>query len=227
VARGKPVDLGHRSFQTNKDAQDYFRGEIRKRQVGEVITNDDDFFRDVRSLIDRHPERVQKIGVGIEAFIVKLDENRNKMLWLRRNDGSSTDFSYLTCIRGAGKSLHSEFTDAARFAISPDIKDVKEGYFRRCSDSSGQSPCEQTGKLMAIEEAHVDHYPIAFKELVQNFLDQTSIVPSREILSAPADEQTATTFTCDTTATLFIQYHRENATLMVVHKSVNLTRKRK
>lgn len=226
MARGKPVDLGHRSFQTNKDAQDYFRGEIRKRQVGEVITNDDDFFRDVRSLIDRHPERDQKVGVGIEAFIVTLDENRNKMLWLRRNDGSSTDFSYLACIRGTGKSLHSQFNDAARLAISPDIKECKEDYFQRYSNSSGQSPCQQTGKLMAIGEAHVDHHPVAFKELVQSFLSQTNIVPSREILSAPADEQTATTFTCDTTATLFIKYHRENATLMVVHKSVNLTRKR-
>jgi hypothetical protein len=227
MARGNPVDLGHRSFRTQKEAQEYFRGEIAKRVVGAVITSDEEFFQDVRALIERHSERDQKVGVGIDAFIVKLDETKNKMLWLRRTDGSSTDFSYLKCISGRGMTLYSEFTKAARVAIRPDIDECRDAYFRQHGNSDGQAPCEQTGELMAVGDCHVDHFPISFKDLVDQFLKQTGIVPSREILSAPADRQTFTSFTCEKTAAHFVQYHRENAKLMVVHKQVNLTRKRK
>ncbi len=81
--------------------------------------------------------------------------------------------------------------------------------------------------MTAVGDCHVDHFPISFKDLVDQFLEQTGIVPSREILSAPADRQTFTSFTCEKTAAHFVQYHRENAKLMVVRKQVNLTRKRK
>ena len=227
MVRGKPLDLGHRSFNSQKDAQDYFREMIYQYQVGDVITEGENFFHDIRSLIDRHPERGQKVGVGIAAFIIRLDENRNQMLWLRRADGSETDFSYLTCVRGSGMSLNSEFAQAARLAVRPDISEFKESYFQKYADSSGKAPCQESGILMSIGDAHVDHHPLTFQDLLKDFLSYTNIVPSRVFLSAPADNQTATTFVCNTTEGRFIEYHRDHATLMVVCQSVNLTRKRK
>lgn len=104
------------------------------------------------------------------------------------------------------------------------VREFKEDYFRRCSNSGGKAPCQETGDLMTIDEAHVDHFPIAFKDLVERFLKQAGIVPNREILSAPADRQTSTSFICEKTAALFIHFHRDNANLIVVHKTVNLTR---
>jgi hypothetical protein len=227
MARGEPVILKRRSFQSKKEAQEYFRMEISSRDVGTEITSQEEFFADIRSLIERHPEREQKVGVGIEAFIVRLDDNRNKMLWLRRTDGSSTDFSYITCIRGNGMSLRQEFAEAARKTVEPHITEFRDDYVRRFMNPDGQIPCEETGVLMNIKDSHVDHFPVTFQTLVDQFLDQTSIGLTRNILSAPADRQTHTSFVCPKTAAMFLDFHRSNATLKVVHKTVNLKRKRK
>lgn len=227
MARSKPIDLGHRSFPSQKEAQAYFREMIANYQVEDEIKDDDEFFRDVGALIERHPERNQKVGRGIEAFIVRRDGNGNKMLWLRRMDGSETDFSYISCIRGEGNTLHGEFAEAARLAIRPDIVEFKSNYFNQNSDANGKAPCQETGKLISFGDAHVDHYPLTFKDLFQNFLAQTKLVPSREMLSVPQDNQTATTFVCAKTEKLFVDYHRQHATLMVVESTVNLRRKRK
>lgn len=227
MARSKAVILERRSFQSQKEAQEYFRMEISSREVGTEITRQDEFFTDVRSLIERHPERDQKVGVGIEAFIVQLDDNRNKMLWLRRTDGSSTDFSYITCIRGTGMSLRHEFAEAARQAVKPHITEFRDDYVRRFVNSDGQIPCEETGVMMDIENSHVDHFPVTFQTLVDQFLAQTEIIPTRDILTAPADRQTHTCFVCSKTASMFLDFHRSHATLKVVHETVNLKRKRK
>lgn len=226
MGRREPVDLGHTSFPSKKAAREYFQQQISNHQPGDAILQTDAFFRDVGALLDRHPECEQKIGSGIERFMVILDDARNKALRLRRIDGTETDFSYITCINGYGKSLAAEFAEAARFAIRPQIVAFREAYFAEHADAEGRVPCQETGIPISVEESHVDHFPVTFKQLVRNFLEEFGITPTRAILSAPEDNQTTTTFTCPKTERLFMEYHWQHAELKIVEKRVNLTRKR-
>lgn len=226
MGRGKPIVLGHISFSTKKAAIAYFQDLLARHDVGDELAEDSLDYRDVRALLTHHPECGQKVGCGIRSFIVRLDSNRNKMFWLRRLDGTETDFSFYSCVNGQGPSLRQEFAEAARMSVSPEIKAHKEQYFRERSNCDGMAPCEETGRLMTIAEAHVDHHPTTFDQIVEQFLDRHGIAPSREILSSPADNQTATTFVCPETERQFIEFHRQFAQLLVVHRSVNLGRKR-
>jgi len=217
---------GHRSFPTKKSATAFFQELLASHNAQDELTGESPDFPDVRALLERHPDRDQKVGCGIGAFIVRLDANGNKMFWLRRLDGTETDFSFYSCVNGRGPSLRQEFAEAARFAVFPEMKSYKARYFAERANDQGMAPCEETEKLMTIADAHVDHYPITFDQIVERFLESESIVPSRAILSAQADNQQTTTFTCRETEQRFIDFHRRHATLLVVHKSVNLQRKR-
>lgn len=226
MAKGKPVELGHRSFPTQKAAIEYFRDLLARHAVGDELAGESADFRDVRAILERHPERDQKVGCGIDAFIVRLDDNANKMFWLRRTDGTETDFSFYSCVKGRGSSLRQEFAEAARFAVFPEMRSHKDLYFAQHSNAEGLAPCEETGVLMCIDDAHVDHHPIPFDQIVEDFLRSFFITPSRNILSSPADNQQTTTFVCEMTEHQFVEFHRQRASLLVVHKSVNLRRKR-
>jgi hypothetical protein len=226
VGRGKPIILDHISFSTKKAAIAYFQELLARHDVEDELTEDSSDYRDVRALLDRHPDCSQKVGCGIRSFIIRLDANRNKMFWLRRLDDTETDFSFYSCVNGKGPSLRQEFAEAARMSVFPEIKAHKERYFRERANGNGMASCEETGRLMTIAEAHVDHHPTTFDQIVESFLETQSIVPSRAILSAPADNQTTTTFICPETERRFLEFHRQQARLLVVHKSVNLGRKR-
>jgi hypothetical protein len=78
MAKGKLVDLGHRSFPTQKAATTYFQQMLRRHKVGTVLVEGDSDFQDVRALLERHPECDQKVGCGIAAFAVQLDNAGNR-----------------------------------------------------------------------------------------------------------------------------------------------------
>jgi hypothetical protein len=222
----KPIELGHRTFPTKTAAIEYFRSLLAHHAVGDVLCEGSPDFGDVRALLERHPERDQKVGCGIESFIIRLDNNKHKMFWLRRSDGTETDFSFYSCVKGHGPSLRQEFAEAARFSIHREIRAHKERYFSENSDAAGLAPCQETGQPMVFADAQVDHHPITFDYIIDRFLETLGVSPSREILSAPTDRQQTTTFVCADTERHFVQFHRDHATLLVVHKSVNLGRDR-
>ena len=227
MAGRQVVDLGHRVFQTKAAAQKYFREAISQRQVGEKITEQDPLYRDIAALLQRHPERDQKVGVGLQSFAVHLDAAGNRMLCLERLDGSTTDFSYVSCVRGAGPTLDKELAEAARAAVRDDIAAIKVDFFRQHQNEDGLAPCQETGRLMSIADAHVDHWPLTFEALLRQFCARHNVVAGRDILEYPRDNQTFTAFVCEQTKSLWLEFHRANATLLVVHSRVNLTRKRK
>jgi hypothetical protein len=226
MGQAKPIELGHRTFPTKKAAKEYFRALLEGHVAGDILCVGSPHFADVRALLERHPDRVQKVGCGIQSFSIRLDSNKNKMFWLRRIDGTETDFSFYSCVKGRGPSLRQEFAEAARFSIHREIRAHKERYFSENSDSAGRAPCQETGQPMEFADAHVDHHPITFNEIIDRFLKIHRVSPSRDVLSMPTDSQQTTTFICVDTERLFVRFHREQATLMVVHKSVNLGRDR-
>lgn len=73
------------------------RGLLHQAQLGvELDASDQAFMTD---LLRRHPEAEKKIGPGIRAVRVTTSKYGNRCFEAIRVDGTSTDFSYLKCLK--------------------------------------------------------------------------------------------------------------------------------
>jgi hypothetical protein len=55
--------------------------------------------------------------------------------WVRRTDGTDTDFSYIDAVKGQPKSNAQEFYDACRGAVAADLLAAKKRHFETHGDS--------------------------------------------------------------------------------------------
>jgi len=179
-------------------------------------------------LIDRHPERTEKLGVGITHFHVQLNQTNPKTVAgkpvveviIERVDGSRIDVSWKTCVRGVAASPRQNLISAMRQAVKDDINHFKQMRFREnsiCEICDGQMPDD----FMSI---HVDHAPM-FIEIADHFLVSRSDTP---VVFADCPTTHAAVF-CDEDATFartWRQYHNEHARLRLAHRLCNEKRPR-
>jgi hypothetical protein len=96
MARGKSVNLKTRTFRTQGEAKQYFSSMLARYRPGQVVTEAD--AADLTSLLDRHNEREEKIGKGIDHFEVMSADFGSQCFCVVRSDGTKADFSYQRCI---------------------------------------------------------------------------------------------------------------------------------
>lgn len=96
MARGRPVILKTRSFDKKGDASKYFAEMLNRYRPGDTVSEADG--RDLASLLERHPESVEKIGDGIHHFEVQAADYATQCFRVVRLDGTWDKFSYHTCI---------------------------------------------------------------------------------------------------------------------------------
>jgi hypothetical protein len=77
-------------------ARDKCREIIAAIENGELVTGDDAEF--LLWLLDRHPRAAEKIGQGVAGFTVQSASMGTRCFVVHRMDGSSTDFSFQSCI---------------------------------------------------------------------------------------------------------------------------------
>jgi Protein of unknown function (DUF3223) len=98
------------------------------RHSADQVVNDEDA-ADLADLLLRHPEAVEKIGVGIDHSEVRLPPQFGHLcFWIIRTDESVTDFSFMTCVRGKRKTVSQEFREACRMAVQNDIAKAKQAF---------------------------------------------------------------------------------------------------
>src|ERR1700730_18602813 len=90
------------------------------------------------SLLERHPDALQKFGTGIKRFFKKRTTEDTNCFWLERAHGSPTDFSYISCVNAKGKSLCQEFAKACRQAVQPQLTKRKMEHFKTNGDADGE-----------------------------------------------------------------------------------------
>jgi hypothetical protein len=78
------------------EASEFFRKMLSRYIVGDRVTDDDT--ADLASLLERHPNRHEKIGEGIDHFEVQAADYGTKCFRVVRPDGSWVRFSYRACI---------------------------------------------------------------------------------------------------------------------------------
>jgi len=217
-----PVIIGGLEFKTKKAAKEYFKRMLAKYRDGDMVSDEDSVYLD--KLIERHPEAAQKIGVGIKKFYRQITDEGTSCFWLERNDGSKTEFSYLTCVDAKGKSLYQEFAEACRECVKKDLIETKKEYFGKHAEPGGRVSCDITGEMIKFDESHLDHKkPMTFQVIVRTFIAAHSITLSRNVLTEPRDQQFTTAFTDKDLSEKFRDYHHNVAQLRVIKSKLNLS----
>lgn len=131
-------------------------------------------------LLHHHPDAAQKIGTGIQAFIVeKHPVYGSRGLRLYRADGSSTDFSWPECITPTPYA--TQVKTAMRLAVDPQIL-----AFKQYMADIGQLRCGITGESLSFSTAEADHLPPEFKVIADTYAkwydgyDEIPLVPSQD-----------------------------------------------
>lgn len=96
MPRGKPVVLDTRTFLKREDARNFFSAMLNKYKPGDRVSDVDTL--DLSELLKRHPEALEKIGVGIAHFEVQRADYSTQCFRVVRTDGTSSNFSYQKCV---------------------------------------------------------------------------------------------------------------------------------
>lgn len=98
MAKARRITLETRVFEKAGDATAYFSSMLGKYPVGARVSETD--AHDLRALLKRHDEVVEKTGTGVDHFVVERapDGHAGKCFWIVRTDGSKTDVSFHHCL---------------------------------------------------------------------------------------------------------------------------------
>jgi len=96
MGRSKPVNLGHRSFPSQKAATEYFSAMLHGYPPGERVSDSD--AADLAELLKRHPNYASKVGVGIDHFEVQEADYESQCFRVVRTDGTWEKFSFHPCV---------------------------------------------------------------------------------------------------------------------------------
>ena len=227
----KAIELPNgRKWRTQTAALEHFKAML-GRYGDNAIIDDRMDHDDLVALLERYDsvatDSPSKIGPGVDSFLRRRNVGEGYStpgFWVRRVDGSETDFSYIWAVKGEPKSNAQEFYDACREAVGADLAAAKRRHFREHGDADGRVPCELTGNPITIDEAHLDHAYPTFGHLVVTFRAARGWqhgVPDG-VLSKPADGQTTTTFVDRDAAEAFRVFHHASALMRIVARHRNL-----
>ncbi|WP_108523168.1 DUF3223 domain-containing protein [Bradyrhizobium algeriense] len=227
----KPINLPNgRSWRTQTEALTHFKEMLARHFDNQIVEGRSDH-DDLVALLERYDAVITdspaKIGSGIEHFFRRRNVGEGYStpgFWVRRTDGTDTDFSYISAVKGEPKSNAQEFYDACRGAVAADLLTAKKRHFEIYADNAGRVPCDLSSELISFADAHLDHAYPTFGQLVVSFRAARGWqhgVPAG-VLSSPADAQTTTSFLDASAAEAFRQFHRGAATLRIVSRARNL-----
>jgi uncharacterized protein DUF3223 len=107
------LDDTRRGWKTK--ARDRCREIIGTVENGELVKDDDTEF--LLWLLDRHPRAAEKVGCGVAGFTVQDAQIDTRCFVVHRADGSSTDFSFYSCITAPDSIVLVRRRCAVRFLI--------------------------------------------------------------------------------------------------------------
>lgn len=217
----KSLKIGNIEFKSQQEAINHFKKILNDCRKNETIV--DESHAMLFSLVERHPDAIQKIGCGIKRFYKAPAEGGTSCFWIERNDGSKTDFSFYKAVKAKSNSLYQEFSEACRKSVQYDLVIAKEEHFRKYAVEE-KVKCEVSGDKVAIYECHLDHKsPFTFQVIVESFITANKIEISSNMLSIIKDGQFQTEFLDLKIKELFREYHNKIAKLRIVKSNINLS----
>lgn len=170
-------------------------------------------------LLSTHPRADEKIGCGIQSFVVVRDDVwcNSRHFAIIRTDGSKVGFSYKVCINN--RSHKQTVTRALRTAVVPQILKAKALAFADDPDLA----CVFTGERLTRDNCHVDHAPPdTFASLVERWMAQEGL-EFDQIPVRPSDTNEYT-YVLSQREQLdsWLKFHLQNARLRVISVKANL-----
>jgi hypothetical protein len=214
------MKVGLNEFSTKAALKERVRRIVAGYEYGQHLTEVD--FAFIRALIELHPERDEKVGVGIASFQVVLDPEwkRNRMIMLHRIDGSATDFSWISCIDGTNRPR--DIKQAMRHAVREQIYD-----YRAVALAAG-AVCPYRGIRLTENNSHVDHIaPSTFKALVDGFLQSERVTLEQVEITPSRDNQLLSELIDQAFEVRWYSYHRAHAHLRLISEGANLSEARR
>jgi hypothetical protein len=216
------VVIGGLVFRTKGEAKQFFRGIRDRYPDGARLGPEDDAL--LRELLACHPEAADKAGAGVAHFTVVTDAHfgRTRHFTVHRVDGSSTDFSYHSCIDG--RNERRDRLGALRRAVEDQIVSFRERAF-----AAGQPlVCPLRGVEITRAAYHVDHTPPAvFDVLVQEWLLSQRLELTAVPITPPGDNQIVAEMTDTTQLKSWWVHHRQHARLRLLSPRANLSEARR
>jgi hypothetical protein len=90
------IEIGELSFPSKVAATEHFRRMLHRNRTEKIIPEPD--HSALCALLEKHPDRAEKIGVGVKGFSVRWAEYDTRCFEVIRQDGSREDFSFRWCI---------------------------------------------------------------------------------------------------------------------------------
>lgn len=216
----KPISINGQKFPSKAALKTYIRS-IVSRYIDNEILGDVDF-QFVRSLLDLHRWRDEKIGVGVASMMIRKSDYRNREFWLTRMDGTATDFSWVECVDHP--SQRKDVFTAMRTAIAPQKASFRARFFASNSDPK----CPMTEEPLESATCHVDHVPpLTFDKLANDFIVEQGIDLEAVSLSGYGDGETAKVLADENLRLAWQEYHLRNAQLRILSSRGNLSVARK
>lgn len=214
----KPIKLSTIAFPTKDAATDYFSSMLSRYKDDETIGADD--ARALYDLLLRHPRADEKIGCGVASFFRAATDYPTSAFHLLRTDGTTTDFSFYSCVKGTSNTLASEFLVACYLCVSDDLREAKAAHFRTEGDSSGRVACAKTGQLIGARDAVYRHTSPEFKEIVAEFIHLKQLTLAPSLLAPSRDMQYGNELATSELRNAFVAFHRSRRKMAIFKKGL-------
>ncbi len=96
MAKSIPVSIGGTYFSRKGDALEHLRAMLWRYSPGDRVSENDANF--LKAALPRHPNADEKIGAGIDHFVVRSDEYGKQCFWVVRTDRTTDRFSYKSLV---------------------------------------------------------------------------------------------------------------------------------
>ena len=213
INKNSKYKLGNYGFDTKKQIHNFISSWLKISYIDYELNDDDkELFLD---LFRQHPRATEKLA-NLKTIFLEYHASYFHFS-LKYNDDTVDDISYTKCLYG--ETEYGNIMKAFRDTIREQIFEYRQNIFR----DNVELICPETNIILRNNsDTHIDHNfrELTFKDIVTNFcleknyniLDiSTENIRYRQIIVSDIIRQE------------FENYHRDNAKLRAVHKSVNMS----
>ncbi|MHA1867548.1 MAG: DCL family protein [Candidatus Heimdallarchaeaceae archaeon] len=206
------VNLPSRKFTTKTEANEFFKNMLNQYNDGEEINSSDSTL--LQEVLLFHPQYKRKKGIGVKKFFKQKSlDHPTSCFHLERDDGSTTDFSYMSCISKVAPTLKNYFYRACRQSITKTLTEKKNQLFAK-----EDVYCCKTNKLVYEENSEYRHTTPKFNEIVEQFKKGLTTPINNTMFSPDKALQYSIRFSDKNIETDFIKFHQEIANLDIFKK---------
>lgn len=169
----------------------------------------------VLSVLQKHHDWDEKSKGQQCRIVTRRAMYGTKCFWLLREDGTSTDISYIQALAGK-PTPRQDVIRACRTAVQPVISAF------RAKVREGVDRCPFTDEILFAGNIHIDHYNLKFSELVNFWIDHYSVEYLASYVNESKDGDMTCYFTDERLISEFVRYHNANTNLRAVSVYANL-----